>query len=100
VVWTIPSSAWDAHRLVSTPSLSGLARDYHLTGFPEFDEVSSNCRQLDRQSIYRIKICTCHRGVIEQVFDLLRPNRDVFGYRWVNAAILKDLVGLNKFGNR
>ena len=24
--------------LVSTPSLSGLARDYHFKGFPEFDE--------------------------------------------------------------
>ena len=30
----------DAHRKVSTPSLSGLARDYHFTGFPEFDEFS------------------------------------------------------------
>jgi len=30
--------ALGARRQVSTPSLSGLARDYHLTGFPEFDE--------------------------------------------------------------
>jgi len=99
VVWTIPSSAWDAHRLVSTPSLSGLARDYHLTDFPEFDEVSSNCRQLDRQSIYRVVICTCHRGVIEQVFDLLRSDRDVFGYRWIDAAVVESLSGFNKLGN-
>jgi len=30
----------DAHRKVSTPSLSGLARDCHFTGFPDFDEFS------------------------------------------------------------
>jgi len=27
-----------AARLVSTPSLSGLARDCHVTGFPEFGQ--------------------------------------------------------------
>jgi len=31
-------SALGAARLVSTPSLSGLARDCHLTGFPEFEQ--------------------------------------------------------------
>ena len=42
VVWTIPSP-WRDHavgaaRLVSTPSHVGLARDCHLTGFPEFEQ--------------------------------------------------------------
>ena len=79
--------------------LQGLARDYHFTGFPEFDEVSSNCRQLDRQSIYRVVICTCHRGVVEQIFDLFRSDRDEFGYRWIDAAVVEDLAGFNKFSN-
>src|SRR5712692_9964715 len=30
--------ALGAARLVSTPSLSGLARDCHLTGFPDFEQ--------------------------------------------------------------
>ena len=46
MVWTIPSpwrptplaAALGAARLVSTPSLSGLARGCHLTGFPEFEQ--------------------------------------------------------------
>jgi len=32
------ASALGAARLVSTPSLAGLARDRHLTGFPEFGQ--------------------------------------------------------------
>lgn len=45
VVWTFPSSCrqagLDADRQASTPSLSGLARDCHFTGFPEFDQFYS-----------------------------------------------------------
>src|SRR5271169_2667750 len=33
-----PASALGAARLVSTPSLSGLARGCHLTGFPDFEQ--------------------------------------------------------------
>jgi len=32
------ASAVGAARLVSTPSLAGLARDCHFTGFPEFEQ--------------------------------------------------------------
>jgi hypothetical protein len=32
------ATALGAARLVSTPSLSGLARDCHLTGFPDFEQ--------------------------------------------------------------
>ena len=36
-------------RQVSTPSLSGLARDCHLKGFPEFEQFYSYCFQYGTQ---------------------------------------------------
>ena len=51
--FTLAAGAVGAARLVSTPSPKGLARDRHLTGFPEFEQFCTGGFPLGTQAWFK-----------------------------------------------
>lgn len=75
--------ALGVRRLVSTPSLTGLARYWHFTAFTEFDAFYSDCFQSGTQIIYKSVVSTDSTiGAIIHVIRYLIVTVGVFSLKY------------------